>query len=166
MKKRITLERTYDAPLEDVWEMWTTKEGIESWWGPDGFRVEVSQIDLRPGGELHYTMIAVGAEQIAFMQKAGMSVRVNNLNRFTEITPLKRLAYTSLVDFVPGKSAYDVETVVELEKTKQGVRLVLTFDAMHDSHWTQMATMGWENELGKLDQALASASRGRGDERR
>jgi hypothetical protein len=60
-----------------------------------------------------------------------------------------------LVDFVPGVAAYDVETVVELHPGPQGVRLVLTFDAMHDDHWTTMARMGWENELGKLDKALA-----------
>ena len=38
-KRRITLERTYKASLQDVWDMWTTKDGIESWWGPDGFSV-------------------------------------------------------------------------------------------------------------------------------
>src|SRR5262245_47945643 len=37
----VTLERTFDAPIEDVWDLWTTKDGIESWWGPEGFRVEV-----------------------------------------------------------------------------------------------------------------------------
>ena len=40
--RRLTLERTYRAPLEKVWELWTTKAGIESWWGPDGFTVEVA----------------------------------------------------------------------------------------------------------------------------
>jgi len=58
MKRRVTLERTYPAPIAMVWELWTTKEGIESWWGPRGFRVEVHSIDLRVGGELLYSMIA------------------------------------------------------------------------------------------------------------
>ena len=31
---KIRIERTYNASIEDVWELWTTKEGIESWWGP------------------------------------------------------------------------------------------------------------------------------------
>ena len=31
LRRRITLERTYKASLQDVWDMWTTKEGIESW---------------------------------------------------------------------------------------------------------------------------------------
>ena len=61
-KRRITMERTYKAPIEDVWELWTTKEGIESWWGPDGFYVKVRNIDLRPGGKLEYQMIASGAD--------------------------------------------------------------------------------------------------------
>jgi predicted dehydrogenase len=58
--------------------------------------------------------------------------------------------------YVPGVAPYDVETLVELAESAQGVRLVLTFDAMHDEHWTQMARMGWENELGKLAKALAA----------
>ena len=45
--RRITMERTYESSIEDVWELWTTKEGIESWWGPEGFTTEVLKLDLR-----------------------------------------------------------------------------------------------------------------------
>ncbi len=62
-KRRITIERTYKAPIEDVWELWTTKDGIESWWGPEGFTVKVHKLDLRPGGELRYAMIATAPER-------------------------------------------------------------------------------------------------------
>ena len=31
-KHRITLERTYEASLKDIWDLWTTKKGFESWW--------------------------------------------------------------------------------------------------------------------------------------
>ena len=61
----ITLERTYDATVEDVWALWTTKEGIESWWGPDGFSVEVRVIDLRPGGELLYAMTVIEPARVS-----------------------------------------------------------------------------------------------------
>ena len=56
--KKIRIERTFQASLEEVWEMWTTREGIESWWGPDGFSVKVRTLELRPGGRLDYAMIA------------------------------------------------------------------------------------------------------------
>jgi hypothetical protein len=35
------------------------------------------------------------------------------------------------------------------------VLLTLTFDRMHDDTWTQRATHGWEQELGKLGKALS-----------
>jgi uncharacterized protein YndB with AHSA1/START domain len=33
---KIVIERTYEASIEDVWELWTTKEGIEIVVGPGG----------------------------------------------------------------------------------------------------------------------------------
>src|SRR5207244_3753544 len=65
------LEHTYATTLEELWELWTTAAGIESWWAPDGFTVAVEKIDPRPGGDLIYTMTATAPEQIAFMQSAG-----------------------------------------------------------------------------------------------
>ena len=50
-RPKLTLERTFDATPEEVWGLWTTREGIDAWWGPDGFKVEVESLDLRPGGD-------------------------------------------------------------------------------------------------------------------
>jgi uncharacterized protein YndB with AHSA1/START domain len=158
-KKRITLQRDFQATLAEVWALWTTKDGIESWWGPDGFRVEVRSLDLRPGGELRYGMIAVAPEMIDFMKKNGMPTVSETLIRYREIAPRERLVYVNVVDFVPGVTAYDVDTVVELSETATGVRLKLTLDPMHDDVWTQRASMGWEMELGKLERLLAARSK-------
>lgn len=149
-RKRVTIERTYRAGIQDVWDLWTTKEGIEAWWGPGGFRVTVRALDLRPGGELRYAMTAIDPPQVAFMKQAGMPVTQELRITYTEVRPPHRLAYVHLADFIPGVEPYDVATVVELEETPQGVRLVLTFDAMHSDEWTERAVMGWEGELGRL----------------
>jgi uncharacterized protein YndB with AHSA1/START domain len=150
----VTLERSFEASIEEVWDLWTTKEGIESWWGPDGFAVKVLKIDLRPGGELVYTMTAIAPDQIEFMKNAGMPLTTETRATYTEVVPPTRLAYTTRADFIPGVEPYDAATVVELHGSADGVRLVLTLDAMHDEQWTQMAVMGWEMELGKLAQIL------------
>jgi len=155
-KRRIKIERTYKATIEEVWELWTTKEGIESWWGPDGFSVKVHKIDLRPGGELLYAMTAIALPQVEFMKKAGMPLTTQAQVTYTEIVPRQRLAYTHLADFIPGVEPYDVATMVELHPSSQGVRMVLTFDAMHDEEWTKRAVMGYENELGKLAKVLGA----------
>jgi uncharacterized protein YndB with AHSA1/START domain len=153
-RRTVTIERTFDASIEEVWDLWTTKDGIESWWGPEGFAVKVMKIDLRPGGELLYTMTAVGQDQIAFMKNAGMPLSSETRVTYTEVDRPRRLAYSTLADFIPGVEPYDVATAVDLHPIPGGVRLVLTQDAMHDESWTHMAVMGWESELGKLARVL------------
>jgi uncharacterized protein YndB with AHSA1/START domain len=154
-KPRITIERTYKASVEDVWDLWTTKEGIESWWGPDGFTTEVLQLDLRAGGELRYAMTATAPAQIEFMKKVGMPLTTEGRLTYREVTTHRRLGYIHLADFIPGVEPYDVATTVEFHSNGQSVRMVLTFDAMHDEVWTERAVMGHESQLGKLEKAIA-----------
>lgn len=154
--RQVIIERTYDAAVEDVWELWTTKDGIESWWGPEGYSVTVGKLDLRPGGELHYAMTATAPDQIDFMKKSGMPLTTETRITYREIVPKRRLAYTNVVDFVPGVPPYEVTTVVEFDAGAYGVRMVLTMDAMHDERWTQLAVMGWEQEFDKLARVLST----------
>ncbi|MGC4046800.1 MAG: SRPBCC domain-containing protein [Armatimonas sp.] len=153
-RAQFTIERRYKASLQDAWVLWTTPQGIESWWGPEGFRVNVTSLDLRPDGDLVYVMTAVGSEQVAFMEKAGMPLSTECKVTYTEVMPISRLAYKTLVDFVPGVTSYEVATVVEFQESDDGVKLVLTFDAMHDDVWTEQARAGNESQLRKLDTLL------------
>ena len=157
-RAQFTIERTYEATLAQAWALWTTKEGIESWWGPEGFDVAVLSLDLRAGGGLLYRMTATGAEQIAFMKQAGMPLSTDCRISYTEVSAPTRLSYTTLADFVPGVEPYEVGTVVELAATAGSVKIRITFDAMHDDIWTERARAGHESQMSKLD-ALMDARR-------
>jgi uncharacterized protein YndB with AHSA1/START domain len=102
-------------------------------------------------------MIAVAPEQIEFLKKAGMSATTPSRVTYIEVVPHHRLAYRTLADFIPGVEPYEVMTTVELIPEVDGVRMIMTLDAMHDEHWTNMAVMGWESELGKLQRVLEEA---------
>jgi uncharacterized protein YndB with AHSA1/START domain len=154
MRKQITMERTWPYPLDDVWELWTTKEGIESWWGPDGFRTRVLRLELRVGGALEYSFTAVGEPQIAFLEKAGQPLVSTVRAKYTELEAMRLAVWANLTDFIPNVEPYEVETRLLLAKTADGVQMTLKFDVMHDEHWTQLAKMGWENELSKLQRQL------------
>ena len=67
----VVIERTYRATGEELWALWTTKAGFESWWGPEGFRVEVHALEARAGGALDYDMIADAPEAIAAIEMYG-----------------------------------------------------------------------------------------------
>ena len=124
-RPKIVIERTYQARTEELWELWTTKKGFESWWGPEGFRVEVHTLEARVGGALHYDMIAEAPEQIAAMKQLGQPTSHGTRARFAEIKPNERLAITHVVDFVSGVKPYESTAVVEFFRSGDTVRMVI-----------------------------------------
>jgi uncharacterized protein YndB with AHSA1/START domain len=54
--REFIISRTFDAPRELVFKALTETERLAHWWGPKGFTMEVSTLDLRPGGVFHYSM--------------------------------------------------------------------------------------------------------------
>ena len=156
----ITMERRYRAELPDLWALWTTPAGLESWWGPPGFAVTVQAMDLAPGGTLSYTMTAVAPDMVAFMQKNGMATATPCAATYDAVTPMTRLAYRNLVDFVPNHAPYHTRTVVEFQPESSAILMRLTFDQMHDAEWSERQRMGWELELGKLATLLAKRGLG------
>jgi uncharacterized protein YndB with AHSA1/START domain len=152
----ITIERSYEAPVEDLWDLWTTKEGFESWWGPVGFRVEVHRLEARVGGELVYDMIASGAEAIEHMKKSGMPLSHATRGTFVEIEPHRRLKLMHVIDFIPGVEPYENNIAVELVREGASVRMVVSIDQHRDEHWTRMSVQGFESQLTKVPTALAS----------
>ena len=53
----LRIERTYDAPAEDVFDAWTSPEVMRRWLhcGPD-WSTPVAEVDLRVGGKVHVVM--------------------------------------------------------------------------------------------------------------
>jgi uncharacterized protein YndB with AHSA1/START domain len=147
-------ERTYDAPAELVWQLLTTATGLDQWWAPDGFETRVSEITLRPGGQLRYTMTAVGPEQVAFMQNTGNPLSTEFRKTFTEVVPATRLAYQTVIDFVPDHEPYEHLTIIDIVPAGDRTHLVMTLDPLHDETWTQQHRAHRCNELANLEAVI------------
>jgi len=156
IRPELVLQRSYAAPRERIWQLWTTPAGIGSWWAPDGFTTTVDELDLSPGGALNYTMTATGAEQIAFMEQAGMPVATSSHKEFSEVVEPTRLAYTSLIDFVPGVDPYSHLTIVTLTATSGGTDVTMELEPLHDQVWTDRILAGRANELDNLQRLIAA----------
>ncbi|MFO0675815.1 MAG: SRPBCC domain-containing protein [Polyangiaceae bacterium] len=152
---KVVVERTYTASLEDVWSLWTTKDGFESWWGPQGFRVEVHVLEAKPGGALRYDMIAATPEMVAAMKKMGAPESHPTNSSFHEITPRSRLVLRNVIDFLPGVEPYLSDIQVDFSESGGKVRMVVTLDGMHDAKFTEMQKEGFTSQLTKLDSRFA-----------
>jgi uncharacterized protein YndB with AHSA1/START domain len=150
-RPKVVIERTNRARPEELWELWTTKKGFESWWGPEGFRVEVHTLDARVGGTLYYDMIADAPEQIEAMRQMGRPNSHETRGTFTEIKPIERLILTHVIDFLPGVKPYESTMMAEFFPSGEVVRMVVTLDPMHNEEFTRMSTMGFTSQLTKLD---------------
>ncbi len=154
-QKAARFERTYDAPVELIWELLTTAAGLDEWFAPDGFETRVGELELRPGGQLLYTMTATGPEQVAFMRDTGNPLSVVVRKTFTDVTPSTRLAYRSLIDFVPGHEPYEHLTTIDIEPVGDRTNVIMTLDPLHDETWTQQHRAHRGNELDKLATAIS-----------
>src|SRR5260370_684149 len=101
VRPKLTIERTFDASIEEVWELWTTREGIESWWGPEGFSVAVQEMEMRPGGKLVYEMTATGPDEVEYMAQAGMPLTTVQRGMIEQGDPPPRLVYKDIAEFLP-----------------------------------------------------------------
>lgn len=152
-------ERTYRARVEELWDLWTTKEGFESWWGPDGFRAEVQMIEPRLGGMLNYEMIAATPEMVETMRQMGRPASHETRGRFSEIKKHERLTLTHIIDFLPGATPYENSISVEFVALGESVKMVVTFEPMHDQEFTKMSIMGFASQLTKLDRRFGTENR-------
>jgi uncharacterized protein YndB with AHSA1/START domain len=147
----VVVERTYRASVEELWALWTTKAGFESWWGPEGFRVEVGRLEPRQGGALEYEMIADAPEAIAAMKAMGQPVSHGTRGTYSEFQPHDRLSLVHVIDFVPGSEPYESLIEVDFSAVGDQARMIVTIHPHLDPMWTKMSVEGFTSQLGKLD---------------
>jgi uncharacterized protein YndB with AHSA1/START domain len=74
--KTLTIERTFNAPKEEVWKFYTEKEWFEQWWGPEGWETTVKVFNFTPGGHVHYNMTCVDEQQTEWFGKSSWGAMV------------------------------------------------------------------------------------------
>jgi uncharacterized protein YndB with AHSA1/START domain len=82
-KDAVVIERTFDAAVNLIWQMWTDPEHFKRWYGPKGFTVPVADLDLRVGGK-----------RLVCMASPDGSMKMWTTGEYTEIVPNQRLVYT------------------------------------------------------------------------
>jgi hypothetical protein len=99
-------------------------------------------------------MTATGPDQVAFVRGLGMPLSSEICRTFTEVAPLTRLAYRSVIDFVPDHEPYEHLTTIDIAPAGHGASLVMTVDPLHDDAWTREYRDHHNCELDNLEIAI------------
>lgn len=46
----VVIDRSFKAPIDLIWKMWSDPEHFKAWYGPRGATIPVAEFDLRVGG--------------------------------------------------------------------------------------------------------------------
>jgi uncharacterized protein YndB with AHSA1/START domain len=102
--KVVRIERSFDAPAEDVFDAWTSEEVIGRWFKPaEGWLEAEAEVDLRVGGRIRVVMRSPDGEPVGAR------------GEYTLIERPHRLAFTWTFDDYPTN-----QQMIELEFTERG----------------------------------------------
>lgn len=139
--RELVFQRTFDAPRELVFAMWTDPKHVAEWWGPSGFTTTITEMDVRPGGVWRLVMHGLDGRDY------------KNKIVFLEVVKPERIVYKHEPE--PGTEPVTFETTVAF--TEQSGKTEMTFrmlfpSAMMLNHVvkTYGAVEGANQTLGRL----------------
>ena len=142
------ITRTLDAPRNLVWKAFTEEDRMAKWWGPKGFKVIHSKMDLRPGGIYHYGLEAPNGSPMW-----GRFV-------FREVVPQEKLVLiSSFSDEEGGVTRHPLHTEWPLE-------MLSTFSFQHAGNGKTKVTIRWaphnatESEVETFEKGRPSMTQG------
>jgi uncharacterized protein YndB with AHSA1/START domain len=121
-----TYERTFNAPSDKVWRVWTDEDSVKRWWGPTGYTAPYIRNDLRLNGTYLWAMKS---------PKGKMSW---NTGSYTEVVPNRRIVSTlSFADEtgqalpgskapVPGRWPDTVTVIVDFNEERGDTKVTVT----------------------------------------
>ena len=144
----ITLIADFDAPIDQVWELWSDPRKLERWWGPPTHPATFEKHDLSPGAEATYLMTGPEGDS-------------HGMWRVTAVDPPTSLEFTDAFADTDGTPIADtpVTTVrVRLTERDGGTRMEmqLAFASREDMEKiVGMGTVeGLEQAAGQMDALL------------
>jgi uncharacterized protein YndB with AHSA1/START domain len=143
-KRTLTIKRTFNAPIELVWEAWTQPEHVAKWWAPKGMTIKVVEHNFKVGGKWHYTMpMPDGSEFVSY-------------GVYSVIAELEKIF--SSANFIPMTEGVEIQALFE----RNGDKTDFTFNCIHptEEYRNQQEKMGffkgWGSTFERLDAFLTN----------
>lgn len=151
----VVIERTFAAPIEFVWQLWTDGEQFKQWYGPQGFTIPVAKMDVRVGGK-----------RLICMASPDGSMKMWFTGEYKEVSPTSRLVYTdSMADEhgnvlspaamgMPPGTPETTEVIVELEALDGATKMVMTHVGVPAG---SPGEAGWNMAFDKMAMVISAA---------
>jgi uncharacterized protein YndB with AHSA1/START domain len=152
----VVLERSFDAPVDLIWQMWTDPTHFKAWYGPEGATIPVAKMDVRVGGTRLVCME---------MQSPNGPMQMWFTGEYREVVENIRLVYTeSMADEngnvltpsavgMPEGHPTTTEITVELQNVNGSTKMVMTHAGIPSD---SPGAAGWTMAFDKLTAYVAT----------
>ena len=152
--KKLTLERSFSAPIEKVWEALTNADKLKKWWCPPNFEAPSISVDLKKGGIFGYCFKNSEGQEFwgrGVYQTIKQPKFLSWLDTFTDSkgNPVPSSHY--------GMSDEEiVESLVEFSTTTENgiTTMKMVGENPHDDSMLESMTKGWNGMFDKLEVLL------------
>ena len=160
-KEQFVINRSFDAPLDVMFEMWTNPQHISRWLAPTGFEMQFLGAEIKTGGSALYFM------------SNGEGVKFHGRIEYLKIQPPDCLVYTqqfceeqesiSRHPMAPTWPATMLTTVKLTAESPERTRVTVTWEPYGATTPQELAafvearagmTQGWTGSFDKLDELL------------
>lgn len=151
--RQIVLTRVFAAPRDLVWQAWTDARHVDQWWGPNGFRNQTYEMDVRPGGVWRYIMHGPDGTDY------------DNRIVYHDVVQPERLVYTHSSDIDNDPDSFHVTITFEAhgDKTQITMHSLFATAAQRDATIAFGAIKGGTQTLGRLAEYLTAMNAGEGE---
>lgn len=150
----LVVTRTYDAPVDKVWEAWTEPDLVMRWWGPQGFTSPVAKMDVREGGT---SLVAMRSPEGQDMYNTWTYEAVEPRRRMVFITRFAdqdgNVVDPAAQGLPPGMPS-EVRTEVLFEDLGGRTKVTVTEYDWSAGQMRDMSKMGLEQTLDKMSALL------------
>ncbi|MGZ9808922.1 SRPBCC family protein [Pseudoroseicyclus sp. H15] len=152
----VKIERELDAPIEDVWAMWTDPELFRSWYGPMGMSVPVAEMDVVVGGTRKVCMEMTSPERKMSMWFTGVYKEVRRPSRlvYTESMCTEDGTIISPQSMGMPEGTPDItEVIIELKEVDGKTVMTMVHVGVPEG---SAGEGGWNQAFDKLAERLAA----------
>ena len=118
--RELSISRLINAPRELVFKVWTEPEHVAKWWGPDGFKNTIHEMNVKAGGVWRLTMHGPDGRDYP------------NKIVFLEVVKPERLVYKHSDDGEPELISFHVTVTFEEQGNKTLLTMISVFESAAD----------------------------------
>jgi len=149
----LVINRTFNLPVDKVWQAWTQAESCKKWWGPKGYTCPSCTMDFREGGKYLSAMRSPEGNEFwstgvykEIVQKEKLVCTDSFSDNKGNIIPAADLG-------MPGEWPMECKVTITFKEDGDKTNMELHHEgipaAMHED-----CKAGWQSSLDKLEESF------------